>query len=136
MGQWKETDEDPFKTLKQTFTEMVQAKQSLVPPKPKMIDEREMKADVREKNIIPVVPTTNRGSPQAHEVDGNQSPVSLVLKVSKRKDSVEHAHDHNKLSAGEMTLAKNQSGQQLPSPMHFPRGLEEHSDSMLSHLQS
>ena len=52
-GLWKETDDDPFKTVKPEYKEMLQQKQSQQRVPPKIIDVKELdKQAVRTKNII------------------------------------------------------------------------------------
>lgn len=56
-----QSDDDPFNTLKETFTRMVDRKQQMKTPEPMMIEEKDMQEeDVRTKNIIHQVEMTNR----------------------------------------------------------------------------
>ena len=105
-GLWKESDDDPFKTLKETFTQMIEDKQSMKAIRPKMVDVNEIDVNTGVKNIIRAKPSINRGpqSPSPETQRDAEEPNAggenvLVLKVVKAGDSASNlAHGRASLS--------------------------------------
>ena len=64
-GEWKGAQDggvDPFTDLRKSYKKMVDGKQTLTPTRPKEIGKDLEKNDaMKQKNVINVVKTTNRG---------------------------------------------------------------------------